>query len=202
MILVIIGPPASGKGTTAVRIAKNYGLEHIATGDIFRNLDDEEIAKYLISGRLLPDELVAKAVNREMGGKKNLVLDGYPRNVAQAKLLDSFLESEGQKVDRVIYLDTSEETVIRRMTNRRICPKCGKVYNLATLPPPKPGTCECGGELIQRDDDKEQTIRDRIGVFNQHTKPVLEHYEEKVLKIDGNNEIDKIMEDIGKGLEE
>ncbi|MGC9310724.1 MAG: adenylate kinase family protein [Candidatus Aenigmatarchaeota archaeon] len=198
MIVVIVGPPASGKGTVSVRLAKKLGLEHISTGDIFRNLDDSEIAKYLVTGRLLPDELVAKVVNKAMEGKTKIILDGYPRNLAQAKLLDGYLAKTGRKIDRVVFLDTSTETVVRRMTNRRICPKCGKVYNLLTLPPPKPGKCECGGDLIQRPDDNEKTIVSRVGVFEEHTKPILEHYKGRVLKIDGNGEIDGIIKELSK----
>lgn len=201
MILTIVGPPASGKGTTATRIAKKYGLEHIAAGDLFRDLDDEEIRKYLVSGRLLPDELVAKVINKAMSGKTDFILDGYPRNIGQARLLDEFLKSENKEIDCVIYLKTSNEVVLRRMTNRRICPKCGKIYNLITLPPPSPGKCDCGGDLIQRADDNEKTIMGRIGVFNEHTMPILEHYKDKVLTINGDHEIKEIMDEVSEGLD-
>lgn len=200
MIFLIIGPPASGKGTTASMIKDEFRLEHISSGDLFREMNDEEIRKYLVSGRLLPDELVAKVVDKAIKGKDNYILDGYPRNIHQAKLLDKFLKSEGKEVGQVIYLDTSIDTIISRMSNRRICKKCGKIYHLINIPPPRPGKCECGGDLIQREDDREEIVRARADTFNKLTKPVLEHYKSKVLVVDGDKEIAERMEQIRAGL--
>ncbi|MBN2094900.1 MAG: nucleoside monophosphate kinase [Candidatus Aenigmarchaeota archaeon] len=200
MIYLIIGPPASGKGTTASRMKAEFQLEHISSGDLFRELNDEEIRKYLVSGRLLPDELVARVVERAIKGKDNYILDGYPRNLAQAKLLDQFLKNDGKEVGQVIYLETGNDKIIQRMTNRRVCSKCGKIYNLVTLPPPKPGKCECGGELFQREDDKEAIILGRIDTFNRQTKPVLDHYNDQLLTINGEKEIEGIMEEVRAGI--
>lgn len=200
MIYLIIGPPSSGKGTAASRMKQEFGLEHISSGDLFRELQDEKVKKFLAAGKLLPDEMVAKVVNKAISRKDNYILDGYPRNINQAKMLDKFLKGEGKEVRQVIYLETSTKKVLERVTNRRVCPKCGKIYNLVTLPPPMPGKCECGGDLIQREDDKEGVILKRIETFNRLTKPVLKHYKGKVLVINGEEEIDGIMKQIRKGL--
>jgi len=200
MIYLIIGPPASGKGTTASRMKQEFGPEHISSGDLFREMQDEEVKKFLAAGKLLPDEMVSKVVNKAIAGKDNYILDGYPRNIHQAKMLDKFLHSEGKEVGQVIYLETGTKKVLERMTNRRVCPKCGKIYNLVTLPPPKPGKCECGGDLIQREDDSEEVVLERLETFNKITKPVLEHYRSKVLVIDGEVEIDGIMRQVRLGI--
>jgi adenylate kinase len=200
MIYLIIGPPASGKGTTASRMKQEFHLEHISSGDLFRELKDDEVKKYLISGRLLPDELVARVVEKSIQGKDNFILDGYPRNLKQAKMLDDFLKKEGKAVGQVVYLETGNPKIIQRMSNRRVCEKCGKIYNLITIPPPKPGLCECGGKLVQRADDVEAVILGRIETFNKQTKPVLEHYKDRLLIINGEKEIIEIMDQVRKGL--
>jgi adenylate kinase len=200
MIYLIIGPPASGKGTTASRMKEEFHLKHISSGDLFRELKDDEVKKYLISGRLLQDELVAKVVDQAIKGKDDFILDGYPRNLKQARMLDDFLKKEGKKVDQVIYLETGDKKIIQRMTNRRVCEKCGKIYNLITIPPPRPGLCECGGKLVQRADDVEGIILGRIDTFNKQTKPILEHYKDKLLVIDGEKEIIEIMDQVRSGL--
>jgi len=200
MIYLIIGPPASGKGTTASRMKEEFHLEHISSGDLFRELKDDEVKKYLISGRLLPDELVARVVDSAIKGKDNFILDGYPRNLKQAKMLDDFLKKEGKEVGQVVYLEVGNKKILQRMTNRRVCEKCGKIYNLITIPPPKPGLCECGGRLIQRADDVEAVILGRVETFNKHTKPVLDHYKNKLLVINGEKEINEIMVQVRKGL--
>jgi len=200
MIYLIIGPPASGKGTTASRMKQEFHLEHISSGDLFRELKDDEVKKYLISGRLLPDELVARVVDKAIKGKDNFILDGYPRNLKQAKMLDDFLKKEGKQIDQVIYLETGNPKIIQRMSNRRVCEKCGKIYNLITIPPPKPGICECGGKLVQRADDVEAIILGRIETFNKQTKPVLDHYKDRLLIINGEKEIIEIMDQVRTGL--
>ncbi len=196
MKLLIIGPPASGKGTQAEKIAENFELEHISTGDIFRKINDEEISQHLASGKLLPDELVFKAVKEKLDEKENFILDGYPRNVNQAKMLDKFLEERNSKIDYIIYLKVSEETIIKRMTSRRTCKECGKTYNLITSPPPEENKCECGGKLIQREDDKEEVVRDRVKIFKKITQPVIDHYINKLIAVDGELSIDEVYEKI------
>jgi adenylate kinase len=199
MIIIIIGPPASGKGTQAEKIAKKLGIKHISTGEIFRKINDEEIAKYLVSGRLLPDELVFKVVKEEIDNIEEFILDGFPRNLNQAKILDKFLEEKNKEIDHVIYLRVPDEIVIKRITSRRVCTKCGKNYNLIANPP-KDNKCECGGKIIQREDDKEEVIRTRLKIFKKITQPVLDHYMSKLIVVDGNQDIDKVFEDICKLL--
>jgi len=201
MIILIIGPPASGKGTQIEKIAEKFKLRHIPSpGDLFRKIGDEEVKKYLSTGRLVPDELVAKLVFKEIDDAENFILDSYPRNLNQAKTLDNFLAKRNKKLDYVIYLKTGEEEIIKRITNRRVCVKCGKIYNLATNPPKEDEKCECGGELIQREDDKEEVVRARLDVFRKYTEPLLEYYKDKLIVIDGEQPVDKVFEDICEKL--
>ena len=200
MIILVVGPPGSGKGTQAEKLAKKFSLKHISTGDLFRNIKDEEVIKYVVSGRLLPDELVAKVVEEEMDDGDDLILDGYPRNLNQAKILDKFLTEKNKKADYMIYLKVDEDTIIKRITNRRICSKCGKNYNLITNPPKEEGKCECGGELIQRDDAKEEVIITRLDVFRKQTESLLEFYKNNLIVVDGGQSIEKVFEDICEKL--
>lgn len=201
MIVLIIGPPASGKGTQIEKIAEKFKLKHIPSpGDLFRKIGDEEVKKYLSTGRLVPDELVAKLVFEEIDDAENFILDSYPRNLNQAKTLDNFLAKRNKKLDYVIYLKTGEEEIIKRITNRRVCVKCGKIYNLITNPPKEDEKCECGGKLIQREDDKEEVVRARLDVFRKYTEPLLEYYKDKLIVIDGEQPVDKVFEDICEKL--
>ena len=202
MIILIIGPPASGKGTQIEKIAEKFKLKHIPSpGDLFRKIGDEEVKKYLSTGRLVPDELVAKLVFKEIDDAENFILDSYPRNLNQAKTLDNFLAKRNKKLDYVIYLKVSEKEIIKRITNRRVCVKCGKIYNLATNPPKEDEKCECGGKLIQREDDKEEVVRARMDVFRKYTEPLLEYYKDKLIVIDGEQPVDKVFEDICEKLQ-
>ena len=196
MILIIIGPPASGKGTQAEKIAKKLDLTHVSTGDIFRKINDEEIAKYLSSGKLLPDELVFRAVKEKIDDLDNFILDGFPRNLNQARMLDKFLEQKDKKIDHVIYLRVNDKTTIERMTARRICSKCGKNYNLISNPPPKNMKCECGGKIIHREDDKEEVVKNRLRIFKKITEPVLDHYLDKLIVVNGEQPIEEIFNNI------
>lgn len=184
MNITIIGPPGGGKGTYSTRISEKYGIPHIATGDIFRREVDEQselgkkIEEYLEKGELVPDEIVNKVVRKRISEpdcKKGFVLDGYPRTFPQAKALE-----EMTKLDLVINLDVSEEIIIERLSNRRICKSCGKIYNLKSLPPEKEGVCDqCGGELYQRTDDEPEVIRNRLKEYKKRTQPIIDFYREK-----------------------
>lgn len=200
MIVLIIGAPASGKGTQAEKMEKELGLKHMASGDLFRKSTDKEVINCMELGKLLPDELVTKVFLNEIEGKDDLILDGYPRNLAQAKTIDEFLAETGKKIDYVIYLNATERKVIERISNRRVCPKCGNSYNLITKPPDVEGKCSCGADLIQRNDDKEEVIRARLEVFREQTEPILEHYRDRVIEINGDNEIGVVFEEICKAL--
>lgn len=208
MNLIIFGPQASGKGTQAVRIAKHFGIQHISTGDIFRENISKgtelgKIAAELINkGDFVPDEITNKIVEdriKKEDCEKGFILDGYPRNKIQAEYLDSL----PQKIDVVINLEVSEEEVIRRMSSRRVCVDCKDTYNILFLKPKEEGVCDkCGGKLVMRDDDKPEAIKKRLELYNEKTKPLLKFYEEKgILKIiNGAQGIDEVFEDVKKNL--
>lgn len=183
--IVFLGPPGCGKGTQAQIISKNFSLNHISTGEIFRKIIKEnnpsEIAEkinsYVKNGLLVPDEIVFEALKTVLD-KDNFLLDGFPRNINQAKLLEDYLN--GYLLDVVIYFHISEEEIIRRLSSRRTCPKCGRVYNLLTLKPKNDNMCDnCNVELIVREDDKIETIKKRLKVYSEETAPLIEYYKNK-----------------------
>ena len=187
MNIIMLGAPGSGKGTMAKLIASDFEIPHISTGDIFReNIKNQtEIgkqAKELIDkGELVPDEITIKIVEnrlKENDCQKGFILDGFPRNIAQAKALETFA-----KIDRVILLDVSDEEIERRIVGRRACKNCGEIYNLETY---DKQTCEkCGGELYQRDDDKLETVRHRLQVYKKQTAPLIEYYRDNIFRVEG-----------------
>ena len=206
MNLIILGPPASGKGTQAKMLAERFNLKHISSGDILRaNSGNPKIRKYLENGSLVPDEIVFDFLKREMEdleGKEGFILDGFPRTIKQAEMLDSFLKEKGMEIDRVIYLDVKDEEVIKRVSGRRVCPKCGATFNVYFAPPKIEGVCDrCKGRLIQREDDREEVVKKRLEIFKKETLPLLEYYKGKVITINGNRGISEIFGDICKALE-
>ncbi len=206
MNLIILGPPASGKGTQAKMLAERFNLKHISSGDILRaNSANPKIRKYLENGSLVPDEIVFDFLKKEMEnleGKKGFILDGFPRTIKQAEMLDSFLKEKGMEIDRVIYLDVKDGEVIKRVSGRRVCPKCGATFNVYFAPPKIEGVCDrCKGRLIQREDDREEVVKKRLEIFKKETLPLLEYYKGKVITINGNRKIFEIFEDICKALE-
>ncbi|MCL5878259.1 MAG: adenylate kinase [Deltaproteobacteria bacterium] len=189
MRLLLIGPPGAGKGTQATIISKKYGIPQIATGDMLRQevksaTDLGTKAKaFMDRGELVPDSLVISMLEKRLKEKdasKGFILDGFPRTVAQADALDGKFKE--LKIDKfvVIELKVNEESIIQRLSARRVCNSCGKIFNLMTEPPQKDGTCDdCKGSLYQRDDDKEVTIRERFKVYNSKTAPLIEYYAKK-----------------------
>ena len=187
--LLLIGPPGAGKGTQATIISKKYGIPQIATGDMLRQevksaTDLGTKAKaFMDKGELVPDSLVISMLEKRLKEKdasKGFILDGFPRTVAQADALDGKFKE--LKIDKfvVIELKVNEESIIQRLSARRVCNSCGKIFNLMTEPPKKDGTCDdCNGSLYQRDDDKEVTIRERFKVYNSKTAPLIEYYAKK-----------------------
>jgi adenylate kinase len=202
MKLLIIGIQGSGKGTQSQLISKKFKLKHISTGDLIR----EEISKksklgnqikeYSEKGLLVPEEIINKLAKKNLP-KNNFLLDGYPRNLNQVKFLDSIT-----KIDKVIDLKLSEKEVLNRLSNRFQCPKCKTQYGLNQLPKKK-GICDkCKEELIQRNDDKPASIKKRIKIFKKETLPILKHYKEKVISINGNQSVEKVFEKIQEELGE
>ncbi len=192
--IIFLGPPGSGKGTQAKNIAKKFKIPHIAPGDIFRKIiktgKPKKIATvikhFVQNGLLVPDEIVFNAIKQNLK-KGKFLLDGYPRNINQAKLLDDNLKEKS--VQKVIYFKVSDKEIIKRLTARRTCPKCSRVYNIYTLKPKKDNLCDdCKTKLIIRDDDKLETVKKRIKVYKKETKPLIEYYKKKNLLIEINAE--------------
>lgn len=213
MYLVMIGPPGAGKGTQAVRIASRYGIAHIATGDIFRNAVKEKTPLglkargYMEKGQLVPDEIVIDMIAErleEPDCRSGFVLDGFPRTLKQAQALDGVLGRLALSLDRVMLVDVSFDELVKRATGRRVCKECGANYHVLYSPPSKPGVCDrCGGELYQRDDDKEETVRKRLEVYVDETQPLIKYYEDKDIlsRIDGSPAIDEVTEAIAREIE-
>jgi len=209
-----LGPPGAGKGTQAKRVSKKYGVPHIATGDIFREIIassseiGKKVEKYVKSGELVPDEIVNKIVRERLSRpdcRDGFILDGYPRTVEQAKALDRALENAGEKLDLVIELEVSDDEIVRRLSNRRVCRNCGAIYHLINNPPKIPGKCDkCQGELYQREDDREDIIRNRLRVYRERTKPLIDYYLKRgiLVKVNGNPKVNEVWEQIRKILDE
>ena len=193
----MLGAPGAGKGTQAKMIAKEYGIPHISTGDIFRaNIKEgtdlgKEAKTYMDAGQLVPDELTVKILLDRVAKddcKEGYVLDGFPRTIPQAEVLDEALTKLGDKIDFAIDVDVPDENIVRRMGGRRACVTCGATYHIEHVPPKKEGICDtCGSELILRDDDKPETVSNRLKVYHDQTQPLIDFYTKKgVLKsVDG-----------------
>ena len=193
----MLGAPGAGKGTQAKMIADKYSIPHISTGDIFRaNIKNGtelgmEAKKYMDEGKLVPDELTVRILLDRVAQddcKNGYVLDGFPRTIPQAQVLDSELTKLGDKIDYAINVDVPDENIVNRMSGRRACVTCGATYHIVHIPPKNPGVCDkCGSELILRDDDAPETVLKRLGVYHEQTQPLIDFYEnKKVLKtVDG-----------------
>ncbi len=204
MNIVFLGPPGAGKGTQAKMIAEKYGIPQISTGDMFREhlSKGTELGKkakeYMDKGALVPDEIVLGMVEERLKQpdcEKGFILDGFPRTVPQAEALDKLLEKLGKKIDYAILIDVPDEELVKRLTGRRTCKKCGMMYHVIFKPPKEEGKCDvCGGELYQRADDNEETVRNRLKVYHEQTEPIIAYYEKKGVlhRIDGMGSIEEI----------
>ena len=212
--LILLGAPGAGKGTQAIMISEKFGLPHISTGDIFRsNIKNgtelgKEAKKYMDEGRLVPDELTVRIlldrVSREdcAGG---YVLDGFPRTIPQAEVLTKELSAMGDAIDFALNIDVPDENIVNRMSGRRSCPSCGATYHIQYVPPKKEGICdECGNALILRDDDKPETVLNRLKVYHEQTQPLIDYYNAAgVLRtIDGTRDVDTVFNEICSILED
>ena len=191
MRVILLGPPGAGKGTQAASIAKEVGIPHISTGEMFRASLKEgtplglEAKKYMDSGELVPDDVVVGMVRERIQQpdcKEGFLLDGFPRTIIQAQKLGETLENDGLKMDLVINLVCNDKTVLSRLTGRRVCRNCGAIYHVENMPSKQSGICdECSGELYQRDDDKADTILNRLEVYRNSTEALIDYYRQKDL---------------------
>jgi len=193
MRIILIGAPGAGKGTQAESIKNKYPIAHISTGDILRaNVkEDTELGKnakqYMDAGKLVPDDVIIAMMEerlQEPDCKEGFMLDGFPRTLPQAEALDKLLGRLGIALDAVVELEVGDEVVVKRLTSRRVCKSCGEIYNTVMKPSKTEGVCDkCGGEVIQRDDDKESVIRNRLAVFHGQTAPLIDYYRNKKLLV-------------------
>ncbi|MBU1104106.1 MAG: nucleoside monophosphate kinase [Nanoarchaeota archaeon] len=200
MKLILIGPQGSGKGTQAKLLASKLGVPHISTGDLLRGATGKLRAKidsYIVAGNLFPDELMLEILEKrfsEEDCKNGWILDGFPRNLKQAKMLD-----EITRVDKVVEISISDEEAVRRLGGRVSCEKCGAGFNLVTMPPQDSEKCDkCGGKLVQRADDTEEAIRKRLEIYHRETEPILTRYES--VKINGEKSAEEVQKDIQREL--
>ena len=210
MIIILLGAPGAGKGTQADAISQQADIAHIATGDLFReNIRNEtELGKqakaFVNRGELVPDELTVRMLLDRLDRpdcQKGCLLDGFPRTLDQAKALDVALKDRGQAVDKVLYINVGEEEVVARLGGRWTCRQCGAVYHEKYQPPKVEGRCDkCNGELYQRDDDKPETVRNRLGVFNQQTAPLIDYYTRagKLVEVNGEQDTASVGKDLLK----
>ena len=213
MRLVLLGPPGVGKGTQASAIVKKYKIPHISTGDIFRaNIKEGtelgiEAKSYMDKGLLVPDEVVVSIVKDRLTKedcKEGFLLDGFPRTLDQADVLDKELSKMGIKLDKVVNIEADKTILVERAIGRRICKSCGATYHIKFNPPKVENTCNIDeGELFQREDDTEETVATRIEVYINQTQPLINYYQEKgiILNIDGTRPIDETFETIVRGIE-
>jgi adenylate kinase len=202
--ILLLGAPGAGKGTQSKRLAAEFDLEHVTTGDALRANKDMDISHmntefdtpraYMEAGELVPDAVVNEIVKTALSQADGYVLDGYPRNLDQAEYLSDITD-----LDAALFLDVNEEELVDRLTGRRVCSECGTSFHVEFSPPAEEGVCDaCGGELVQRDDDSEDTVRERLRVYSENTEPVVEHYRERgeLVEIDGEGTPDEVFDDI------
>ncbi|MEW6040795.1 MAG: adenylate kinase [Elusimicrobiota bacterium] len=212
LIIVFLGYPGSGKGTQAKKLAQEFGFSHVSTGEIFREIMDKntatarKIKNYMETGNLVPDDITVEVVNEKLELEKNqgFILDGFPRNVNQALMLDNYLEREDKKIDMVFFFAISDKVSIERLSARRLCPRCGRSYNMISQKPQNDEICDvCGIKLIHRSDDDSKTIKRRFDVYKEQTSHLIEYYVErkKLVKIDAEGSIEKIFLQIKKIIE-
>ena len=208
MKIIMLGAPGAGKGTQAKMIADRYGIPHVSTGDIFRaNIKNgtelgTQAKAYMDKGELVPDELTVKILLDRVAQAdctNGYVLDGFPRTIPQAEVLDKELSRLGESIDYAINVDVPDENIVKRMGGRRACVTCGATYHIEHVPPKKEGICDnCGGELILRDDDKPETVQNRLNVYHTQTQPLIDFYNAKgvLREVDGTKDMMEVFDSI------
>lgn len=211
--LIFLGPPGAGKGTQARELAREWEIPHIATGDMLREARSagtplgQEAKAYMDRGALVPDDVIIRLIAERLGqsdAKRGFILDGFPRTIPQAEALDRLLEDLGQHLDGVIFFDVSAPELLRRLTGRRSCPQCQSTYHVVSAPPRRAGICDrCGAALIQREDDREATVRHRLGVYADQTSPLLDYYRRRgvLTTVSGEGAIDGIRQTIRRAAQ-
>jgi len=212
MNIILIGPPGAGKGTQAKRMIDRLGVPQISTGDMFRAAVKEgtpmglKAKEYMDKGALVPDEVVIGVVKERFGKPdcaKGFILDGFPRTLEQAKALDGLLKGMGKSLDHVVVIEVPDDYLVKRLTGRRTCRGCNYMHHVEFDPPKKEGVCDkCGGELYQRDDDQEATIRSRLKTYHDQTSPLIDYYSKQgvVRTIDGTKSMEQVQEAIQKAI--
>lgn len=210
--IILLGPPGAGKGTQAKSISNKYSIPHISTGDIFRkNISENtplgiEAKSYMDNGQLVPDEVTINMVKdrlQQEDCKQGYLLDGFPRTVSQAEALQDFLDSRNESLDTALLIEVPRDFILERMTGRRVCPSCGASYHIKFNPAVN-GKCElCGSDVVQRKDDTEETVKERLDVYEKQTQPLIDFYKDKNLlsTVDGTLAINKVFESICRVLE-
>ena len=214
MYIILLGAPGAGKGTQADILSQKMGFPHIASGDLFRqNLEKRtelglSAKTYMEKGELVPDEITIKMIQERITASdciSSCLLDGFPRTLDQAKALDKALAAQGKSVNKAIYVKVPDEELIKRLSGRWICRNCQTPYHIVTSPPKVPGICDkCGGELYQRPDDKEETVKERLKVFFSQTIPMIDYYQtqNKLVEVNGNSGIEEVAQEIISILKE
>ncbi|MCX7739334.1 MAG: adenylate kinase [Hydrogenothermaceae bacterium] len=207
--IVFLGPPGAGKGTQSALLMERLSFIQISTGDLLREATKNQtplglqVKSYMNEGRLVPDELIVGLIEEKLEefSQSNIIFDGFPRTLNQAKALDELLSEKGRVLNRVILFEINDEELIRRLSGRRVCQNCGAVYHVMYNSPREEGVCDkCGGTLIQRDDDREEVIRNRLSVYHSQTAPLIDYYREKLVSMDATSDKESIYNKIASVL--
>jgi len=213
VILVFLGAPGSGKGTQAMKIAYKYGIPQICTGDMLREAVERKgplgikAAKFMNIGKLVPNNIVAKLIEQRIEKddcKNGFLLDGFPRNIDQAKSLEEMLKQQKRSISGVFFIEVKQDELMRRLTGRRVCSACSKLYNIELNPPKNHELCdECRGSLLQREDDKPEVVLSRLKVYRQETEPLVNYYKNKtfLIPVEGNGKVEDIFQQISQKID-